>query len=287
MGAVLHLPAFSECCLDYLTPRDFVDLLPICRLASELGQPFQGIIAFALTRPRSQSSNGGDLSLHAWFRLWQGCLAVAEENNLEPSAFVRTVSFTDRGDKGTAKDPLLPCQAFMFIEDAWQRLVDQHKHNGDDVFVHIADAKQHEGMPEAPIFALSMESRVRENDEPLIRNVSVAGLFVLRDGRFALIWTQRREDWELFDTYGCFTAFIGPNLCEIAHLSNSILGRPFCEMLESGLLSWCELNWDGLDISGPWLGCGRGPLKPIPDMAQHLDQFERVARVLEAMRGMP
>lgn len=262
-------------------------MLPLCRDGFVALKPFQGVVAFALTRPRSPcfvAGDGGDLSMHAWLEVWRSCVAAAEMEHLDPSALVRSLRCEVVPSFDTWYPPLCMLEC---IDDVCRC--------GKEVCVRSVDAEADAARLDAPIVALSMDSRFGcvSNDLSGDMRAFLRGLFLLRDGRFALLWLDMATDvlGGTGKTERYFAAFIGRDLCAVLRLAGGVCGRPLWTETDLGFVAWADLRWDALpdsilvdvdqDSTVPsW--CAHFEENWYSLTVFHLDRLKRVARMLEA-----
>lgn len=164
---------------------------------------------------------------------------------LEISGEVRMEDVVDNSD--------LVDQALAFAGCIWQNAATQHRCGDAGVLLHVADGGEFPQMPEAPVAALSMDSDFYdciEYDDGY--TFDVAGLFLLEDCRYVLMWAEAA--WIRINSTrtgeSChFAAFIGHDLIQLAALASKVLRRDCCERTETGGLSWGlleEEDWEAM-----------------------------------------
>jgi len=281
MGDLLSIPDVAEgsCHVIFgrLTPEEVVNVMPLCCQALPLGAPYRSALAFALTRARI---GDGCFCMSTWAQLWAGCAAAAEQEGLSASAFARALDVATDDPFGhlhecfkhTYKVPHAAAGALLRL--AWERVqtggsgfASPSMSRWPCLFVQKVDrygepcAGEPRWMPQREIRNGSHVHR-----EPIQEELAavlamqayhtiascgsifkIAGLFVLDDGQFVLLWTVwcvDTRDLSILPKHswvnsGC-AMFIGSNAGSLIKAARREFHSPVWELGASGRLLWAE-----------------------------------------------
>jgi hypothetical protein len=137
-----------------------------------------------------------------------------------------------------------PQRAFEYIETVWNRMALQQG-QGSEMFVHSTDDIT--GI-EPPMFALTIDSLFGDGEDGnWDLHASLAGVFLLQDGRFALVWmhtfTRFRDESSQYAA-----VFTGKDLCGVVNLAYRVLAKPVWTT-ETRLFALADLDWDSMPDS--------------------------------------
>jgi len=184
-----------------LIVEDMVSVLGLCKEAWTTLKSLHAPIAFALTRTRLCPNT--DLSCVMWSEVWQRCANAVSAEGWSPAVFANSLEFRRErwGVAGLLPEErnfevVPPHTVQPLLTAAWHAAVECDEAQGCEQarFIWTDDECEAKASPDDVAFAIAVQGYCYcACDLTCDHGFVVAGLFLLNDGRFALVHTRCRE----------------------------------------------------------------------------------------------